>query len=232
MKTNSYAGRLPIMNPVMKLIVITLILIAGVSYSAHAEKMYVTDVLRISVREGSGSDYKIIDVIESGHEVEVISTVDEWAKVRLPNGKEGWLIAKYLTPKKSGGTDFRKLQEKEALLDKQDTVLKTENRQLRDELKKINLQLSESRQVLAVTADSFETLKKSSSNYIEIEKKYNEAGKKLSSQKKKIDYLEEENIRLSRQQNYIWLLTGAGILLVGFIIGYNARRDKRRSSLL
>jgi SH3 domain protein len=194
--------------------------------------MYITDILRITVREGSGSEFKIIDVIESGHEVEVISTVDEWAKVRLPNGKEGWLIAKYLTPKKSGGTDFRKLQGKEALLDKQDTVLKTENRQLRDELKKINLQLSESRQVLAVTADSFETLKKSSGNYIEIEKKYNEAEKKLSSQKKKIDYLEEENIRLSRQQNYIWLLTGAGILLVGFIIGYNARRDKRRSSLL
>jgi SH3 domain protein len=194
--------------------------------------MYITDILRITVREGSGSEFKIIDVIESGHEVEVISTVDEWAKVRLPNGKEGWLIAKYLTPKKSGGTDFRKLQGKEALLDKQDTVLKTENRQLRDELKKINLQLSESRQVLAVTADSFETLKKSSGNYIEIEKKYNEAEKKLSSQKKKIDYLEEENIRLSRQQNYIWLLAGAGILLVGFIIGYNARRDKRRSSLL
>lgn len=222
------------MNVLIRSILIALISLSVVSYSAsvRAETMYITDILRITVREGSGSDFKILDVIESGHEVEVISTVDEWAKVRLPNGKEGWLIAKYLTPKKSGGTDFRKLQGKEALLDKQDTVLKTENRQLRDELKKINLQLSESRQVLAVTADSFETLKKSSSNYIEIEKKYNEAGKKLSSQKKKIDYLEEENIRLSRQQNYIWLLTGAGILLVGFIIGYNARRDKRRSSLL
>ncbi len=222
------------MNVLIRSILIALISLSVVSYSAsvRAETMYITDILRITVREGSGSDFKILDVIESGHEVEVISTVDEWAKVRLPNGKEGWLIAKYLTPKKSGGTDFRKLQGKEALLDKQDTVLKTENRQLRDELKKINLQLSESRQVLAVTADSFETLKKSSGNYIEIEKKYNEAGKKLSSQKKKIDYLEEENIRLSRQQNYIWLLTGAGILLVGFIIGYNARRDKRRSSLL
>ncbi len=222
------------MNVLIRSILIALISLSVVSYSAsvRAETMYITDILRITVREGSGSEFKIIDVIESGHEVEVISTVDEWAKVRLPNGKEGWLIAKYLTPKKSGGIDFRKLQGKEALLDKQDTVLKTENRQLRDELKKINLQLSESRQVLAVTADSFETLKKSSGNYIEIEKKYNEAGKKLSSQKKKIDYLEEENIRLSRQQNYIWLLTGAGILLVGFIIGYNARRDKRRSSLL
>lgn len=222
------------MNVLIRSILIALISLSVVSYSAsvRAETMYITDILRITVREGSGSEFKIIDVIESGHEVEVISTVDEWAKVRLPNGKEGWLIAKYLTPKKSGGTDFRKLQGKEALLDKQDTVLKTENRQLRDELKKINLQLSESRQVLAVTADSFETLKKSSGNYIEIEKKYNEAEKKLSSQKKKIDYLEEENIRLSRQQNYIWLLTGAGILLVGFIIGYNARRDKRRSSLL
>jgi SH3 domain protein len=220
------------MNSLIKVFVIALILFAVVSYSAQAETMYVTDVLRITVREGNGLDYKIIDVLESGQEVEVISSGDEWAKVRLSNGKEGWMAGKYLTSQKPGSAALNKLQEKEALLNSQNSALRTENSQLRDELKNISLQLAESKQALFVTNKSFETLKDSPNSYVELETKYKEAEKKLSLQKNKMENLEDELTRLLRQQNVMWLLAGAGILLVGFIIGYNARRDKRRSSLL
>lgn len=220
------------MNPIIKLIVITLILLALVSYSAQADTMYVTDLLRITVREGKGPDFKIIDVVESGQEVEVISTSNEWAKVRLPNGKEGWLAGKYLTSQKAGSSALKKLQEKEALLNTQNAALRTEIDQLRDEIKNINLQLAESKHALLVTNKSIETLKDSPSSYVELETKYREAEKKLSLQKSKMENLEDELTRLLRQQNVMWLLAGAGILLVGFIIGYSARRDKNRSSLL
>jgi SH3 domain protein len=219
------------MKSLIRVIVMILIPIAFVSFTALAETMYVTDVLKINVREGSGVDYKAVGVVESGQEVEVISTNGEWAKVLLRNGIEGWLNSKYLTSFRSGSTDLKKLQEKEALLNNQNTALKNENIQLKDELKNTGIQLAESMQALSVTTKSFETLKENSNNYIELENKYNEAKKRLTSQKNKIDDLEEENIRLLRQQNVIWLLAGAGILLVGFIIGYNARRDKSRSSI-
>lgn len=220
------------MNSLIKSIVITLILIAGVSYSAQAETMYITDVLRISVREGNGSDYKVIDVLESGQEVEVISTSDEWVEVRLPNGKKGWLVGKYLTSRKAGSAALEKLQGKEALLNTQNAALRKEINQLRDELKNINLQLAESKQALFVKTKSVETLKENPGSYAELETKFKEAEKKLSLQKSKMGNLEDELTRLLRQQNVMWLLAGAGILLVGFIIGYSARRDKRRSSLL
>ncbi len=220
------------MNSLIKSIVITLILLAGVSYSAQAETMYITDILRITVREGNGADYKVIDVLESGQEVEVISTSDEWVEVRLPNGKKGWLIGKYLTSRKAGSADLEKLQQKEALLNTQNAALRKEINQLRDELKNINLQLAESKQALFVTTKSAETLKDNPNSYVELETKFKEAEKKLSLQKSKMGNLEDELTRLLRQQNVMWLLAGAGILLVGFIIGYSARRDKRRSSLL
>ncbi|MBU1180577.1 MAG: TIGR04211 family SH3 domain-containing protein [Proteobacteria bacterium] len=219
------------MNSLIKSIVITLMLLAGVSYSAQAETMYVTDVLKITVREGNGSDYKIIDVLESGQEVEVISTSDEWAKVRLPNGKKGWLVGKYLTSRKAGSAALEKLQEKEALLNTQNAALRKEINQLRDELKNINLQLAESKQALFVTTKSIGTLKDNPSSYAELETKFKGAEKNLSLHKSKIGNLEDELTRLLRQQNVIWLLAGAGILLVGFIIGYSARRNKRRSIL-
>jgi len=219
------------MNSLIKLSVIALILLAVVSYPAQAETMYITDVLRITVREGNGLEYKILDVLESGQEVEVISSGDEWSKVRLPNGKEGWIAGKYLTSLKPGSATLKKLQEKEALLNTQNSALRTENNQLRDELKNISLQLAESKQALFVTNKSFETLKNSPNSYAELETKYKEAEKKFSLQKSKMENLEDELTRLLRQQNVMWLLAGAGILLVGFIIGYSARRDKRRSIL-
>ena len=220
------------MNSIIKLIVIVLILLAVVSNYAQAETMYVTDVLRITVREGNGLDYKITDVLESGQEVEVISSDNEWAKVRLPNGKEGWLVGKYLTSQRPGGAALKILQEKEALLNTQNSALRTENNQLRDELKNINLQLAESKQALFITNKSFETIKDNPDRYVELETKYKEAEKKLSLQKNKMENLEDEITRLLRQQNVMWLLAGAGILLVGFLIGYSARRNKNRSSLL
>jgi SH3 domain protein len=209
------------MKSIIRLTLIVLISFGAISYSARSETMYITDVLKISVREGNGPDYKIIGVIESGQEVEVISTNGDWAKVRLLNGREGWLNSKYLTAWKSGGTDLKKIKEKEALLNRQNTALK-------DELKNLSLQLAESRQALSETAKSLETLKDSSRNYVDLENKYNEAEKKLAFQKNKMDELEDENTKLSLQQNVV----GAVILLVGFIIGYNARRDKSKSSLL
>jgi SH3 domain protein len=222
------------MNSLARLIIIALIVNAIGLYSdfAQAETMYVTDVLRVTVREGSGSDYKIIDVIESGQEVQVISSFDQWAKVRLPDGREGWVVAKYLTPNKSGSGDFKQLKEKESLLDARNSALQRENDQLRDEIKNVGLQLAETKQNLCLTNKLFETLKANPETYIDLEAKYREAEKKLSLQKSKMENLEDEITRLTRQQNVIWLLSGAGILLIGFLIGYNARREKSRSSLL
>ena len=220
------------MNSLIKLITVTLILSAVVSYSAQAETMYVTDILKITVREGGGPDYKITDVIESGQEIEVISSGGEWGKVRLPDGKEGWLIAKYLTSQKPGSAALKKLQEKETLLNTQNSALRMENNQLRDEIKNVSLQLAEAKQALFVTNKSFETFTANPDNCVELRTKYIEAEKKLSLQKSKMENLEDELTRLLRQQNVMWLLAGAGILLVGFIIGYSAKRDKKRSSLL
>jgi len=198
----------------------------------QAETMYVRDILKITMRAGRGVEYKILEVLESGQEVEVLSIDDEWANVRLQNEKEGWVSGKYLTSEKTSSLVLKKIQEKESLLGSQNSALRTENIRLRDELKRVSLQLAENKQALFVTNKSFETLKNSPNSYVELETKYKEAEKKISLQKNKVENLEEELTRLLRQQNVMWLLAGAGILIVGFIIGYSARRNKNRSSLL
>jgi SH3 domain protein len=40
--------------------------------SAQAESMYVTDVLKATLRTGPSTDYKIIKMVESGQKIELI----------------------------------------------------------------------------------------------------------------------------------------------------------------
>ena len=65
--------------------------LAGVLFAGTpaAGTMYVTDVLRLTVRSSPGAGGEIVGVIQSGQSLEVVSEVEKWAQVRLPDGREG-----------------------------------------------------------------------------------------------------------------------------------------------
>lgn len=195
----------------------------------QAETMYVRDILKITVRAGRGTEYKIIEVLESGQEVETLSIDDEWANVRLQNGKEGWVSSKYLTAEKTSSQVLKRIQEKASLLDSQMSALRAENAKLKDEVKGLSLQLAESRQNQIEIKKSYESLKNNSGSYVQLESDYKKAAKKLAEQTKKAENLEDELTKYLQQQNIKWFLSGAAVIIVGFIIGYSARREKRRS---
>ena len=51
-------------------------------------------------------------------------------------------------------------------------------------------------------------------------------------QTQRLTELEEQISRLQLYHYIKWFLVGAGVLLLGFIIGFSAKRQRRRSSLL
>jgi SH3 domain protein len=219
------------MNSLIKWFIITGSVAALFASVVQAETMYVRDILKITMRAGRGVEYKILEVLESGKEVEVLSIDEEWANVRLQNGKEGWVSGKYLTPEKTDSLVLKRIQEKESLLGSQIAGLRAENVKLKDEVKGLNLQLAESRQNLFEINKSYENLKSKSGGYIQLESDYKKAAQKLAEQNNKAESLEDELTRLLQQQNIKWFFSGAAVLIVGFIIGCSARRQKRSSLL-
>jgi len=217
------------MNSLIKWCVITGSVAALFASVVQAETMYVRDILKITMRAGRGVEYKLLDVLESGQETEVLSIDDEWANVRLQNGKEGWVSSKYLTPEKTSSLVLKKIQEKESLLGSQVSALRTENAKLKDEVKRLGLQLAESNQNIFEINKSYEYLKNNSGGYIQLESDYKKAAQKLAEQSKKAESLEDELTKVLQQQNIKWFFSGAAVLILGIIIGYSARREKRRS---
>ena len=77
----SLDSEIPLTEAVMRYLVVF-------SGTVFAETMYVKDVLRLPLRTGQSTEYKIIAVIESGMQVEVLQVQEDWTQVRLPNQKE------------------------------------------------------------------------------------------------------------------------------------------------
>lgn len=61
----------------------------------QAKTVYVTDTIKITMRNGPSTRNKILKMLPSGTRLEIIDQASGWAKVATAEGKTGWVIAKY-----------------------------------------------------------------------------------------------------------------------------------------
>ncbi len=210
-------------------IVLLFVLFSGVVW---AETMYVSDTIKIMLRTGPGVDHKIIAMIRSGEEVEVIEPDEKWTRVRLPSGKEGWILSRFLTSKQPSRILLERLKENHKALSLQVASLLEENTKLKKENRRFGLKLAENEEILARVSKSYETLKTESAEFLELKSNYEKTASQLANQTEKLKKTEEELTKLLLHQNIKWFLSGAGVLVAGFILGFSAKRQRRKSSLL
>ena len=219
------------MKPIIKSFVFTGILLLLFSTPILAETMYVSDVLKLTVRVGKGQDYKIISVIQSGQTVEVLQPEGKWAFVRLPDGKEGWVLTRYLTSKITNNVKLQWLQKKHNTLTVQAATLLEENTKLKKEKKELDAMLKKAEKSVEELNKSYETLKTESADYIKLKSKYTKAASQLAEYTEKSELLEKELTKLEFKRTIRWFLAGAGVLLLGFLIGFGTKRQRRRTTL-
>ena len=111
--------------------------------SVQAESMYVSDILSVTVRTGQGASHKIIAIIKSGQKVEALEKGDEYTLVRLQNGKEGWVLTRYLDSGMPKAIQLAALQTKYANISARAEALREENDSLKSENKKLSAALAE-----------------------------------------------------------------------------------------
>jgi SH3 domain protein len=197
-----------------------------------AESMYVNDNMKITLRTGPGSDRKIISMLSVGKKVEVLEPGDEWSLVRLDNGKEGWVISRFLTDKIPSDIELETLKSEHKSLMENASKIQKENSLLKAENEKLNTEFAAIKKQLQNTSKDFKALKNDSKEFLKLQSKFKETSLKLGEQTKKAEKFEDELTKLLWNQNIKWFLSGAGVLILGFIIGFSTKRQRRRSSLL
>ncbi len=220
------------MNLQLKRLVFTIMCLTIFTGISHAESMYVTDLIKLTLRSGPSTEYKILAVVESGQKVEVLEPGEDWSLVRLADEKEGYVLTRYLTPDPTHNVLLEQLQDKDKALSQQAATLLEENTQLKEENKNLKSTLGSTQQTFQKVDKDYKELKAGSAEFLTLKAKYKQASENLAEQTKRAAKLDEELGRVELNQYIKWFLAGSGVLLVGFIIGFSARKQRRRASLL
>ncbi len=201
-----------------------MLLVAWSVPAGAGQVMYVTDVLHVTIRSGPSVENKIIHRASTGDKFTVLETnQDGWARVRLPGGGSGWMISRYLQAEKPAALKLKELDpQNQSLLVRVEELTKS-NRQLTSEL-------TSTRNQLESLTSEYERLKKESARYLELKAAHDKLKAEYQSQQARLQELSTEVESLRFGKNLKWFLAGAGVLLLGWLMGLALGRRKRRWS--
>ncbi len=211
---------------IMCLLIFSLFAIPAIS---HAKRAYVSDeTVEINVRTGPSLQNKIIALLKVGDPVDMISEESGWAKVRLPDGREGWTLKKYLMNRLPWKIYALKLEEANKEMKQTITKLKEENGDLLKQNKELSMSLEKTKEELARLKKMYSELKEGASSYLTLKKSYDELAEKSRFMKSELNQLKQENNRIRYSQNIRWFLSGAAVLVFGWLVGLQMGKAKSR----
>ena len=197
--------------------------IAGSGMAMAQTTAYVTDALEITLRSGQGNDYRILRLLESGEQLEVLQRGETWTRVRAGND-EGWVRSVYLDAEPGAAArleqavsqrdalrdENRDLSEQVAALESQVENLSSENERLREDNQRMTERLQEADEGLQL-ADENQALRK---EVLDLERQVND--------------LSREANRAADQESRDWFIAGAGVIVFGMLLGILVTRIRWR----
>ena len=199
----------------------------------EAATMYVSDALTVPMRRGPSTGHKIIHAgLPAGTPLEVISEdkAAGFTQVRTQNGTDGWVPTQYLTgepiarDKLAAAT--RRIQTLEAELKNirenfQETrgarsSAESRNAELEKQTKQLQAELAEVRRVSATSLTQYEENKVLKAENAELKTKTTDLTARVQ--------------RLERSELLRFFLFGAGLVIIGLIIGAVIKSRPKRST--
>ncbi len=203
----------------------------AVAGGAWSQTVYVSDVVRVAVRSGPGSEHKSLAVTESGQQLEMLKPGEEWSLVRLPNGTEGYILSRFLTEGPPGRYQLLRLEEKIKALTTQAAAMVEENTRLTAEKEKLSAAAADGRQALDTLRAEFERFRNETADAAALKARADALADELEQKTRQIAELSTQAENVFPVTTLYWFLAGAGVLLAGFLVGYSVRRQRRWSSL-
>ncbi len=197
---------------------------------ASAETIYISDQLEASLRRGEGTKYQILRMLKSGEPLELIEYNREtgYTKVRTSSGTEGYVLSRYLMDEPASREQLSSLKDNNQelrgiIVDLENRISELENisnsqsgeiTQLQSEKQTLDTELTEIREA---TADVI-TIKRSN-------RTLTDQVDQLTAEKTQ---LQTENNEYRSKTKQDWFVRGAGVVLLGVLIGLILPKLRRR----
>jgi len=186
--------------------------------SAQAETRYIVDQAKLPLRSGQSTSHAIVRMLPSGMAVQVLEqSATGYTHVRTPGGKEGWILSRYLMKEPAARvrliaaekelSKLHQLKQQKTALEQQQSKLKAENRQLRNDLAHIQ---------------------KTAANAVAIANENSALKAKAAQAEQAFESLRRETDSLRSGAQQRWFMLGGGAILLGILLGLILPRLKFR----
>ncbi|MCB1755736.1 MAG: TIGR04211 family SH3 domain-containing protein [Gammaproteobacteria bacterium] len=206
----------------------TLVLL-GISAGALAETVYVSDRLEASLRRGDGTKFQILRMVRSGDALEKLEeTSSGYTKVRTPGGTEGYILSRYLMDQPAAREQIDAVSAENQQL--RQTIAKLETRLVdlqslsQDQSGQINSLESEKQQL----GDELSGIREATADVMSIKRQNVALGKQVEQLNSEKEALATENRAYRDNTKQDWFIRGAGVVIVGILIGLILPKLRRR----
>ena len=201
------------------------------SVSSSAATRYVSDTtVEANLRTGTQKENRIIALLRPGTQLEVLREEAGWAEVNLADGRTGWILKRYLSERPPWRLTAEKLATENEQLRAQVATIRNGHQDLLQKNKELQKQTDLQQGELEKVRRDYEELKNSATNYLDLKVAYENLQKGARQSNAKLDELEKASGKLKTSTGIRWFLSGAGVLLLGWLIGSSMARLRRRRS--
>ncbi|MFC6632234.1 TIGR04211 family SH3 domain-containing protein [Microbulbifer taiwanensis] len=198
-----------------------------------ADTRYITDQLHVPMRSGKGNEFRILHRgLPSGTRLALLEDAagDGWARVRTPDGDEGWVRRQYLVSEPVAEIKLQKAEADLARFEKMD--LGGEVRRLEEENRKLNVALTTEQEKSQQLAGELKELKTLSADAVALNQRHQKLLHQHELLKQEQIMAEAEIQRLSGSESHKWYMYGALSVGLGAILAMIAPhlRPRRRRS--
>ncbi|MEJ2586827.1 MAG: TIGR04211 family SH3 domain-containing protein [Deltaproteobacteria bacterium] len=200
-----------------------------------AEKAYVSNESKITLRKGPGVDHAIVAMLEEDDPVEILGTDSGWSHVRLLRSDrkdlEGWVVSRYLVDRLPWKIQALSLKKENQRLEAQLTALEEKFESASSKRDDLHQRLSSNNSELKELQRKYKALVEESSDFLKLKTAYEKMASELETAQSSVETLTKENLMLKSSERNRWFLSGGAVLLLGLIFGLvMGRQQKRRRS--
>jgi SH3 domain protein len=209
---------------------LSMLLLFALSQPLLAETRYVTDQFEITLRSGASTSNSILKMLKSGQPVKVIEDdiASKYTLVETPDGKQGYVLTRYLDNQPSARQRLAALQKRTEQLNKTIRELRDELKQYQTSQQSDNQTIGQLRRELQATQTELDNLKEATRDTVQVIEQNRTLQQRITRLESEKQLLEEENRAYKDSTAMDWFVRGAGVSLLAFFIGILVTRIRWR----
>ncbi len=199
--------------------------------SLQAEPRYITDQTHITMRAGEGTSHKIQRMLPAGEKVELVSSNSKtgYSKIRDDKGKLGYVLTRQLMKLPSARERLTEAEQKYSEIKQRADKTLRPYQELQQKHRQLLAEHNKLKSSKTSTDSELKEIKEISADAVRIAEERKELRKQLASQTWELENLKQELKEVKNAQAQHWFLVGAGVIILGIIIGMVLPRLQTRT---